>query len=865
MKEKPFATPAHDLVDGTPSTIVDHQKNKAVNDAIVDIDLHTILKPEHSQKLSLLFDKEFYCQEHKLGDIDKEVAWTHYLSVGMANNHSPNESIELGYIKQTLAEILERDIDDSENTIELWLEHGIETIPGASWFDTEFYLTHYPDIADAGQNAFFHYVTNGKREGRFPSSDALDRAQRAFDARTEVRTFQITNEATGENESQTLSIEHYKLLFSVFDSAYYCRKNALGALSSEEAWNHFLTTGLQNNCSINAAIDIKHLSQSLSEQSGKELNNSDIVLLLWLNHGAESIPGAAWFDTEFYLSHYPDIASTGINAFLHYANNGKNEGRIPNPYCLDLVNRSLTVNADARVNVLSLIESVPERFRTTFLSGIHEAELLELFMPSLYQAQRNSTDDVLPSLLLAHYLCHGWQEGHRPSVLWHEACYRLNVEQQLEHPNYLQPNYPIHGTRAAVGSVRRQPIDIDHDQAKDGSETVDSQDVSEANGSEGETDSRAEQSVFVSKPDTHNTIEDLRIEPEVNPYLHWFFTGRELNIIPSPLFDTELYCLYHPDILSVWEFYPFEHYLRHGLKDPRRMTSAMFNGSHYNYANEPESTDFPLLHYILYGQFKGYAPAPGIDCSYVPCREPLKSSAVEETSMHILRRVATLKEGVLADMISRAEALEPQIIRPYGERKVRMAPVFHPEVELMQEAREIVATLPGTDFDTIVLVPHIRMAGSARIAGKLTQVLNSLETSGRLLVVITDSEENERPDWFGENAEIVNISCIIEKAPQNRKIRALLDMLRGVKAKRVINLNSNLGWHLTSVYGRQLSEWMDIFVYLFCWDKDIRNNKGGYPIQWFLPTFDYCKAVVTDSEDLRDELRGRYCLTITRY
>jgi len=127
-------------------------------------------------------------------------------------------------------------------------------------------------------------------------------------------------------------------------------------------------------------------------------------------------------------------------------------------------------------------------------------------------------------------------------------------------------------------------------------------------------------------------------------------------------------------------------------------------------------------------------------------------------------------------------------------------------------------------------------------------------------VVTTDSEENERPDWFGENAEIVSISSIIKKASQNRKIRALLDLLRGVKAKRVINLNSNLGWHLTSVYGRQLSEWMDIFVYLFCWDKDIRNNKGGYPIQWFLPTFDYCKAVVTDSEDLRDELRGRYCL-----
>ena len=154
-----------------------------------------------------------------------------------------------------------------------------------------------------------------------------------------MRTYQITHETTGENQSHTLSIEHYKLLFSVFDSAYYCRKNALGALSSEKAWDHFLATGLQNNLVINAAIDNKYLTRSLSVNSGKELNNNEIILLLWLEQGAESFPGAAWFDTEFYLKHYPDIASTGTNAFLHYAHNGKNEGRIPNAYCLDLVNR----------------------------------------------------------------------------------------------------------------------------------------------------------------------------------------------------------------------------------------------------------------------------------------------------------------------------------------------------------------------------------------------------------------------------------------------------------------------------------------------------------------------------------------------
>jgi glycosyltransferase involved in cell wall biosynthesis len=97
--------------------------------------------------------------------------------------------------------------------------------------------------------------------------------------------------------------------------------------------------------------------------------------------------------------------------------------------------------------------------------------------------------------------------------------------------------------------------------------------------------------------------------------------------------------------------------------------------------------------------------------------------------------------------------------------------------------------------------------------------------------------------------------------PHERKLRVLLDIVRGLRPKKLVNINSNLGWHLTKTFGKQLSSWMDIYFYLFCWDRDAKDNKGGYPIQWFLPTFDFCKAVFTDNAALRDELHARYCVT----
>lgn len=345
----------------------------------------------------------------------------------------------------------------------------------------------------------------------------------------------------------------------------------------------------------------------------------------------------------------------------------------------------------------------------------------------------------------------------------------------------------------------------------------------------------------------------------LNPFLHWYFEGRKQSIVPTPLFDSEYYLAHHKDIRTAWKSHPFDHYIENGVSEPFRKASTFFDSNYY--LRNTKANEYALLDYLLTGQFTGLQPVEGFDLDLVPDDNSFTSSPLENAAWYLQKRTDSLKRGELGRMVQRATELEPQLVRPYGVRHIRMAPLFHPEVELMRVMRKVVAALKKTQYESIVLIPHCRMAGSAKIAGKFTTILSEITSAESVLIVHTDMSVFERPDWFPDDVDVFDFSQFLGDVCEERKVRLLLDLVRGLKPNRLINVNSNLGWRLTTTYGRQLSYWMKLYFYLFCWDLDVKGNKGGYPIQWFLPTFDYATGVFTDSYVLRDELHQRYCMT----
>jgi len=65
------------------------------------------------------------------------------------------------------------------------------------------------------------------------------------------------------------------------------------------------------------------------------LEDVDNLLQHYLEYGVDkSLNPSIGFDTAYYLQNHPDVAAAGVNPFLHYVCNGRNEGReaVPKPY-----------------------------------------------------------------------------------------------------------------------------------------------------------------------------------------------------------------------------------------------------------------------------------------------------------------------------------------------------------------------------------------------------------------------------------------------------------------------------------------------------------------------------------------------------
>ncbi|XWN32950.1 MAG: Ig-like domain-containing protein [Devosia sp.] len=152
-----------------------------------------------------------------------------------------------------------------------------------AYFDTSYYLTTYPDIAQAGIEPFQHYVDVGWTEGRDPNA--------------------------------------------YFDVSQYLENNPDVAVAGVEPLHHYTVVGWTDGRDPSAYFDISFYLEA----------NPDVatVGIEPLRHyievgGLEGRDPNPYFDTSYYLSTYPDVAALGIEPLKHFLTVGASEFRIPN-------------------------------------------------------------------------------------------------------------------------------------------------------------------------------------------------------------------------------------------------------------------------------------------------------------------------------------------------------------------------------------------------------------------------------------------------------------------------------------------------------------------------------------------------------
>lgn len=282
------------------------------------------------------------------------------------------------------------------------------------WFSTRFYVQANPEVAASGINPLLHYVTSGHLEERFPS--ALER-QRIQDLGglppVRVDSVAVALPITQIEVSETSDLDEWAVAM------------------------------------VAQALDPDSYSAQLSEHG---IQADDFARHYLLEGWAMSLDPSPEFSTRFYLATNPDVGQAGVNPFLHYLAEGRQEGRAGLPSVTDSGGDDFNAERDL------IATEFNTQFYLSLYPDITEVGALDHFVLTGWREGRDpnprfSTSNYLemyPDIRASginpfyHYLLTGRLEGRSPKQ---ELGYRFDVLRKLQRIDRTVEDYRRHVAR----------------------------------------------------------------------------------------------------------------------------------------------------------------------------------------------------------------------------------------------------------------------------------------------------------------------------------------------------------------------------------------------------------------------------------
>lgn len=338
-------------------------------------------------------------------------------------------------------------------------------------------------------------------------------------------------------------------------------------------------------------------------------------------------------------------------------------------------------------------------------------------------------------------------------------------------------------------------------------------------------------------------------------FLHWLIIGNALDLIFTPLYKEDKYKRLYKDLQGNIRIKLFEHAIYHGVKENRTIAEA-FDIHWYLTVNKLPNNTPALLHYLTF-RTKDTAFNSSIYCKNIPAIDEEASSLENYLSIYNAE-IQLLESDIYKELLAQAEHIEPAINTSLQDRTLLIPGLTHAANVLCSLASRVRQSLGAKKFDFVVTIPHCRMSGAARVAAALCHGLCQLTEPSKILLVRTDGNEMLKPEWFPESITSINLNQFFGIETEDVRIRILIDLLRGVSCRNFINVNSRLAWLAIAKFGSQLSTFMSISSYFFCWDRDVNGKRVGYPEKFFNNTFNWLTNIFVDSNYLRNQLIEQY-------
>jgi hypothetical protein len=335
----------------------------------------------------------------------------------------------------------------------------------------------------------------------------------------------------------------------------------------------------------------------------------------------------------------------------------------------------------------------------------------------------------------------------------------------------------------------------------------------------------------------------ITIGPDTAPFLHWLSVGWDEQIVPTPLFDQGFYEERYPGATTSYAW-SFMHYLMKGCYQADRLASPY--GRHHPGGEDPRAGELQaplLLREMLYR-------AEDYDLS--------RTSWAEEGARVARAKYDALHSAQMTALVAKAGEIEPLILQPQWKHPVVGVPPYRGRrLFLDRQAEELRHAVDRVHADTVILV----VGGTADDKAALEPLLAQVEPD-ELLVVGTDTGGTAGGNGVPETSYLDLLPFLNGMEPDFR-VDLLLDLVRGLTARRVVVVGGELGWRLLSVYGRQLSAQASLGAYVPSPASDPGQTEPGPAAAEFQQSFANLDWALVETPAVAERLADRYALPST--
>jgi Glycosyl transferases group 1 len=292
---------------------------------------------------------------------------------------------------------------------------AITIIAKAGLFDSRWYLTQNPEVAQAGIDPLVHYVDCGTWEGRDPHP--------LFDtdwylsnnpdvARAKVNPF-AHYIARGAEEGRD---PH-----PLFDTDWYLSRTPGVARAGVNPLAHYIASSPREGVTPHPLFDTAWYLSENPDVAAQQVNPLVHYLVQGAREGRDPHP---LFDSDWYLSRNLDVATAGLNPLAHYVTQGALELRDPHPLFSATWYRAHNPQTSS-VFVNPLIE---------YLSLAGEGKYPHVLFDTEWYLSQNPDVALAQVSPLLHYLLHGAAEARDPNPLFDTDWY-LSEDPQVAAAN----------------------------------------------------------------------------------------------------------------------------------------------------------------------------------------------------------------------------------------------------------------------------------------------------------------------------------------------------------------------------------------------------------------------------------------------